>query len=104
MTKVHSTTTPYNHKPKKARKPKKPHKNFPLTPHPSGNWCKKVNGRIYYFGHHADEALLRWLAEKDDLLAGRTPAARGRQRRRVPAVPVAGAATGPGCAGRNRRQ
>ncbi len=77
MTKVHSTTTPYSRKPKsKPGKPKKPHKDFPLTPHPSGNWCKKVNGRIYYFGHDADEALQRWLDEKDDLIAGRTRSSR----------------------------
>lgn len=54
-------------------KPTKPYKDFLLTPHASGNWCKKVNGKIYYFGHDADEALAEWLRVKDYLRAGRTP-------------------------------
>ena len=28
----------------------KPHRDFPLTPHGSGRWCKKVKGHFYYFG------------------------------------------------------
>ncbi|MFO0863510.1 MAG: tyrosine-type recombinase/integrase [Gemmataceae bacterium] len=65
-----------------SRKPKprnhqaaKPHKDFPLTAHPSGKWCKKVRGKIRYFGPIADPdaALALWLEQKDDLLAGREP-------------------------------
>ena len=53
---------------------------FPFTAHPRGHWCKKVRGRIHYFGKIADDpqgdkALALWLAQKEDLLAGRTPAA-----------------------------
>lgn len=65
-------------KPAKLKKPK----GFPLSIHQgSGYWCKKVDGHVYYFGRVADdlkgkEALKRWLDEKDDLLAGRTPKAR----------------------------
>jgi hypothetical protein len=28
----------------------KPHKDFPLTAQPSVRWCKKVNGKIIFFG------------------------------------------------------
>ena len=82
MTKVNSTTTGHNRTPSKPKKPKKPHKDFPLTPHPSGLWCKKIKGKLHYFGSWTDDpkgvcALERWLAEKDDRLAGRIP--RGRR-------------------------
>jgi integrase len=33
---------------------KKPYKSFPLTPHRNGQFCKKIHGRIYYFGTVAD--------------------------------------------------
>jgi integrase len=56
----------------------KPHKDFPLSVHPTGNWCKKVKGKLHYFGKVADDpdgttALTTWLDQKDDLLAGRKP-------------------------------
>ena len=56
-------------------KPAKPHKEFPLFPHATGRWAKKVRGKIHYFGpwDHPDAALDLWLAQKDDLLAGRKP-------------------------------
>ena len=28
----------------------KPHKDFPLTAHPSARWCAKVKGKIHLFG------------------------------------------------------
>src|SRR5580692_1116387 len=28
----------------------KPYEGFPLTPHPSGRWCKKIRGKLHYFG------------------------------------------------------
>ncbi len=56
-------------------KPEKPHKDYPLTPHNRGQWCKKVRGKVYYFGEWSDPdgALNRWLEVKDHLLAGRDP-------------------------------
>lgn len=54
----------------------KPTPDFPLTPHRATNrWCKKVRGKIHYFGplDKPQEALAKWLEQKDDLLAGRTP-------------------------------
>ena len=55
------------------KKPRKPHPDFPLTPHRNGQWCKKVRGRVHYFGTNAREALNEWRRVKDDLLAGESP-------------------------------
>lgn len=57
---------------------KKPHPDFPLTRHPRGYWCKKVRGKLRYFGRvdedpDGQKALELWLEQKDDLLAGRVP-------------------------------
>lgn len=51
---------------------KKPYPDFPLTPHPTGRWCKRVRGHLYYFGPWDDPqgALNRWLEAKDRLMAG----------------------------------
>jgi integrase len=59
-------------------KPAKPRPDFPLFPHATGRWAKKVLGKLIYFGKVADDpkgkaALDKWLNEKDALLAGRTP-------------------------------
>ena len=48
----------------------------PLFKHPNGQWCKKVLGKPVYFGTNENEALDKWLNEKDHLLAGRVPRAR----------------------------
>jgi integrase len=56
-------------------KPAKPHPNFPLTAHPSGQWCKRIRQKTFYFGRWEDpqSALDRYLQQKDDLFAGRQP-------------------------------
>ena len=77
---------------KAAERPKKPYPEFPLTPHPSGAWQKKIRGKIHYFGRWAkrvngklvrvegdgwEEALELYKAQADDLHAGRTPRVKG---------------------------
>jgi integrase len=54
------------------RKVSKP-KDFPLYLHRSGQWAKKIRGRVRYFGADQDAALEKWCKQKDDLLAGREP-------------------------------
>src|SRR6516164_4076470 len=56
-------------------KPAKPYPRFPLTAHPAGYWCKKIRGKLHYFGkwEEPDAALAKYLAAKDDLHAGRKP-------------------------------
>ena len=59
-------------------RPSKPHPDFPLFPHATSRWAKKIRGKFAFFGKVADDpkgekALELWLEQKDELLAGRTP-------------------------------
>lgn len=51
---------------------------FPLFKHQTGQWAKKVRGKLRYFGSwkkdpSGKEAIERWLQQKDRLIAGKDP-------------------------------
>ena len=57
------------------RRPKKPNPSCPLAAHPNGQWCKKIRGKVHFFGVWADAqtALERHHAVTANLHAGRAP-------------------------------
>jgi hypothetical protein len=75
--------------PTKATKPSKPYPEHPLTAHPAGCLCKKIGGKLHYFGPGDDPegALTKYEGQKYALHAGKQPKAgteeggQGRLRR-----------------------
>jgi integrase len=47
---------------------------FPLTLHPTGQYCKKISGKIHYFGTNKRQALERYLEQATYLHGGQSSA------------------------------
>ncbi len=54
---------------------------FPLTLHRTGQFCKKIKGKLYYFGTDRQKALQRYLEQATCLHAGKAPTPKPSQDR-----------------------
>ncbi len=54
-------------------KRKKRSDKFPLTLHPTGQYCKKIRGKLYYFGRDKQQAFQRYIEQAANLYAGAAP-------------------------------
>lgn len=61
--------------------PGKPYPSFPLTPHRNGQFCKKIRGRLFYFGSvgDPDAALKRYHEQCEALHSGRVDEVKKRE-------------------------
>jgi len=64
---------------KKTPKPDKPYQEFPMFPHASGQWAKKIKGKLWYFGVWEDpnSALQKYNEWIHEIHAGRDPRSAG---------------------------
>lgn len=60
-----SNSKPHPRKSGTLTKPKKPHAKFPLTPHATGEWLKKIGGKIHYFVFSSLENVDNWRLAAD---------------------------------------
>jgi integrase len=69
-------------------KPQKPYPDFPLGPASNGQWCKKIDGKLRYFGKwdNPEAALAKYLAE----VKGDKPKVASTQKSGKPAKPWKG--------------
>ena len=67
-------------------KPEKPSDDFPLTAHRCGQWCKKINGQLYYFGPWEDwqEALAVYIHRRSEIEAGQVKPGRVSANKEAP--------------------
>ena len=56
----------------KAEKRKTRSDKFPLTLHPTGQYCKKIKGKLHYFGVDKTKALQRYMEQATRLHTGRS--------------------------------
>ena len=54
-------------------KRKKRSDKFPLTLHNTNQYCKKIKGKLYYFGTNKQQALERYLVQAAYLHSGKMP-------------------------------